>query len=189
MSSLQPSLVPIPDLSGQVAIVTGASRGIGKTIALRLAEAGAAVVVAAKSERSRELLPGSIHETVAEIEADGGKALALKIDLRDEAQVEALVSQTLEHFGRVDILVNNAGALWMQPVGETPMKRFDLVHSINARAPFQAAQLCLAPMRAQGGGRILNLSPPLEMAMLPSKVAYCMSKFGRVCCPWDSRPN
>jgi len=179
MSSLQPSLVPIPDLSGQVAIVTGASRGIGKTIALRLAEAGAAVVVAAKSERSRELLPGSIHETVAEIEADGGKALALKIDLRDEAQVEALVSQTLEHFGRVDILVNNAGALWMQPVGETPMKRFDLVHSINARAPFQAAQLCLAPMRAQGGGRILNLSPPLEMAMLPSKVAYCMSKFGQ----------
>jgi len=67
----------------------------------------------------------------------------------------------------------------MQPVGETPMKRFDLVHSINARAPFQAAQLCLAPMRAQGGGRILNLSPPLEMAMLPSKVAYCMSKFGQ----------
>jgi len=98
MSSLQPSLVPIPDLSGQVAIVTGASRGIGKTIALRLAEAGAAVVVAAKSERSRELLPGSIHETVAEIEADGGKALALKIDLRDEAQVEALV--TLDAAGR-----------------------------------------------------------------------------------------
>jgi len=179
MSSLQPCLIPVPDLSGQVAIVTGASRGIGKAIALRLAEAGAAVVVAAKSERSRDLLPGSIHETVAEIEADGGKALALKTDLRDEAQVEALVSQTLEHFGRVDLLVNNAGALWMQPVGETPMKRFDLVHSINARAPFQAAQLCLAPMRAQGGGRILNLSPPLEMAMLPSKVAYCMSKFGQ----------
>jgi citronellol/citronellal dehydrogenase len=179
MSSLQPSLVPVPDLSGQVAIVTGASRGIGKAIALRLAEAGAAVVVAAKSERSRDLLPGSIHETVAEIEAAGSKGLALKTDLRDEAQVEALVHQTLEHFGRVDLLVNNAGALWMQPVGETPMKRFDLVHSINARAPFQAAQLCLAPMRAQGSGRILNLSPPLEMVMLPSKVAYCMSKFGQ----------
>lgn len=179
MSALQESLVPLPDLAGQVAIVTGASRGIGKAIAQRLAEAGATVVVAAKSERSRDLLPGSIHETVTEIEAAGGKAVAMRIDLRDEAQVEALVTQTLDQFGRIDLLVNNAGALWMQPVAETPLKRFDLVHAINARAPFHAAQLVLAPMRAQGGGRILNLSPPLELAMLPSKVGYCMSKFGQ----------
>lgn len=177
--SLQPSLVPLPDLSGQVAIVTGASRGIGKAIALRLAEAGATVVVAAKSERSRDLLPGSIHETVAEIESSGGKAKAMRVDLRDDALVEAMVADTLSEFGRLDLLVNNAGALWMKPVSDTPMKRFDLVHAINARAPFLAATLCLPAMRAQGGGRILNISPPLELAMLPSKVAYCMSKFGQ----------
>lgn len=177
--SLQASLVTLPDLAGQVAIVTGASRGIGKAIALRLAEAGATVVVAAKSERSRDLLPGSIHETVSEIEAAGGKAKAMRIDLRDQAAVEAMIADTLTEFGRIDLLVNNAGALWMMPVSETPLKRFDLVHSINARAPFLAASLCLPAMRAQGGGRILNISPPLEMAMLPSKVAYCMSKFGQ----------
>ena len=177
--SLQSSLIPLPNLAGQVAIVTGASRGIGKAIALRLAEAGATVVVAAKSERSRDLLPGSIHQTVAEIEEAGGKALAMRIDLRDEAQVAALVADTLEQCGRIDLLVNNAGALWMQPVAETPLKRFDLVHAVNARAPFLAASLCLPAMRAQGGGRILNISPPLELEMLPSKVAYCMSKFGQ----------
>lgn len=177
--SLQPSLVPVPDLSGQVAIVTGASRGIGKAIAQRLAEAGALVVVAAKSERSRDLLPGSIHETVDEIVAAGGQAQAMKVDLRDEAQVTGMIEATLKEYGRVDLLVNNAGALWMQPVADTPLKRFDLVHAINARAPFLAASLCLPAMRAQGGGRILNLSPPLEMEMLPAKVAYCMSKFGQ----------
>lgn len=177
--SLQPSLVPLPDLKGQVAIVTGASRGIGKAIALRLAEAGAHVVVAAKSERSRELLPGSIYETVEEIERAGGSASAVRVDLRQDEQVEHLIQSTLEQHGRVDLLINNAGALWMQAVDATPMKRFDLVHQINARAPFYAASLCLPAMREQGGGRILNLSPPLEMDMLPSKVAYCMSKFGQ----------
>ncbi|MCH2100377.1 MAG: SDR family oxidoreductase [Planctomycetes bacterium] len=177
--SLQPSLVPLPDLSGQVAIVTGASRGIGKSIALRLAEAGATVVVAAKSERSRDLLPGSIHETVAEIEDAGGRAKAMRVDLRDDAAVESMVAETLAVYGRIDLLVNNAGALWMMPVSDTPLKRFDLVHSINARAPFLSASLCLPAMRAQGGGRILNISPPIELAMLPSKVAYCMSKFGQ----------
>ena len=116
---------------------------------------------------------------VAEIEEAGGKALAMRIDLRDEAQVAALVADTLEQCGRIDLLVNNAGALWMQPVAETPLKRFDLVHAVNARAPFLAASLCLPAMRAQGGGRILNISPPLELEMLPSKVAYCMSKFGQ----------
>jgi len=179
VSELQASLIELPDLQGQVAIVTGASRGIGKAIALRLAEAGAFVVIAAKSERSRDLLPGSIHETVEQIQAAGGQARAQRTDLRSEEEVQALVETTLQGQGRVDLLVNNAGALWMQPVDSTPMKRFDLVHQVNARAPFQAAQACLAAMRKQGGGRILNISPPLELAMLPSKVAYCMSKFGQ----------
>jgi citronellol/citronellal dehydrogenase len=180
MSQLQPCLFPLPDLSGKVAIVTGASRGIGKAIALRLAEAGCAVTIAAKSERSRDKLPGSIHETVEQIEAAGGKALAVRTDLRSGEDVEAMVKATVEKFGRVDLLVNNAGALWIQPVMKTPMKRFDLVHSVNARAPFLAAQLCAGAMMQHGqGGHILNISPPLEVAMMKGKVGYCMSKFAQ----------
>ncbi|NQU48729.1 MAG: SDR family oxidoreductase [Planctomycetes bacterium] len=179
MSQLQDCLFPLPDLSGKVAIVTGASRGIGKAIALRLAEAGCAVTIAAKSERSRELLPGSIHDTVEQIEAAGGRALAVRTDLRKEDDVKQMVAATLEKFGRIDLLVNNAGALWVQPVRQTPLKRFDLVHQVNARAPFLAAQLCLEAMVEQGGGHILNISPPLEVAMMKGKVGYCMSKFGQ----------
>ncbi len=170
----------MPDLSGKVAIVTGASRGIGKAIALRLAEAGCAVTIAAKSERSRDMLPGSIHETVEEIEAAGGKALAVRTDLRSAEDVETMVKATVEKFGRVDALVNNAGALWVQPVMKTPMKRFDLVHAVNARAPFLAAQLCAGAMMQHGqGGHILNISPPLEVEMMKGKVGYCMSKFAQ----------
>jgi len=170
----------MPDLSGKVAIVTGASRGIGKAIALRLAEAGCAVTIAAKSERSRDMLPGSIHETVEEIEAAGGKALAVRTDLRSAEDVETMVKATVEKFGRVDALVNNAGALWVQPVMKTPMKRFDLVHAVNARAPFLAAQLCAGAMMQHGqGAHILNISPPLEVEMMKGKVGYCMSKFAQ----------
>jgi citronellol/citronellal dehydrogenase len=179
MTELQPCLFPLPDLSGKVAIVTGSSRGIGKAIALRLAEAGCAVTVAAKSERSRDLLPGSIHETVQQIEASGGRALAVRTDLRKEEDVEAMVSQTIEKFGRIDLLVNNAGALWVKPVSDTPLRRFDLVHAVNARAPFLAAQLCMKAMVEQGGGHILNISPPLDPGMMKGKVGYCMSKFGQ----------
>ncbi len=176
--ALKASRVEMPDLSGQVAVVTGASRGIGKALSLRLAEAGVEVVVVAKSEVGREGLPGSIHDTVAEIEAAGGKARALRANLRHEADVQRMIEETLQQCGRIDILINNAGALFMAPVGATPMKRFDLVHQVNARAPFQAAQMCLEPMARQGGGHIINLSPPIEPEILPGKVAYCMSKFG-----------
>lgn len=180
MSQLQPCLFPMSDLSGKVAIVTGASRGIGKAIALRLAEAGCAVTIAAKSERSRDLLPGSIYETAEQIEAAGGKALAVRTDLRSADDVEAMVKATVEKFGRVDLLVNNAGALWVQPVMQTPLKRFDLVHSVNARAPFLAAQMCAGAMMQHGqGGHILNISPPLEVEMMKGKVGYCMSKFAQ----------
>jgi citronellol/citronellal dehydrogenase len=179
VSKLQPCLFSLPDLTGKSAIVTGASRGIGKAIALRLAEAGCAVTIASKSERSRELLPGSIFETVEEIETAGGRALAVRTDLRQADEVENMVAQTVEVFGRVDLLVNNAGALWMDSVANTPLKRFDLVHAVNARAPFYAAQLCLPHMAAAGGGHILNISPPLELAMMAGKVGYCMSKFSQ----------
>ena len=188
--SLQPSLIPLPDLAGQVAIVTGASRGIGKAIAQRLAEAGATVVVAAKSERSRDLLPGSIHQTVAEIEEAGGKALAMRIDLRDEAQVAALVADTLEQCGRIDLLVNNAGALWMQPVAETPLKRFDLVHAINARAPFLAASLCLPAMRAQGwGADPQHLGRRSSSRCCPARSPTACRSSARACSRWGWPPS
>lgn len=167
-----------PDLTGQVALVTGSSRGIGKDLALALARAGANIVVAAKSAASRDRLPGSIHETAAEIESLGRQALAVRTDLRSEADVQEMIRQTIELFGRLDVLVNNAGALWMAPVVETPSKRFDLVMQVNARAAFLACHYALPHMLRQGGGRILNISPPYEPELLPGKVAYMISKVG-----------
>src|SRR4051812_311996 len=108
-----PQSVLHPDLSGRVAIVTGASRGIGKALALRLAREGATVVVAAKSEQSSDRLPGSIHETADEIRKAGGRALAVATDVRDDEAVRRMVERAVEEFGRLDILINNAGAIWM----------------------------------------------------------------------------
>ena len=144
--SLQPSLVPVPDMSGQVAIVTGASRGIGKAIALRLAEAGALVVVAAKSERSRDLLPGSIHETVDEIVAAGGQAQAMKVDLRDEAQVTDMIEATLKEHGRVDLLVNNAGVQLEKTMADTTEEDWDWLMGINLKGLFLCSRAAIRLM-------------------------------------------
>ncbi len=167
-----------PDLSGKVAVVTGASRGIGKCVALRLAECGADVVVAARSVKSRELLPGTIHDTVAEIEALGRRALAVRTNVRDADAVASMIDRAAAEMGRLDILVNNAGALWWETVERTPIKRFDLVMSVNVRAAFAAAAAALPHMARTGGGHIFVYSPPVDLAMLPGKVAYCISKFG-----------
>src|SRR5947209_9304886 len=123
-------------LKDRVAIITGASRGIGRALALALAGQGCHIVIAAKSVESTERLPGSIYTVAKEVEQLGAQALPVQVDVRDEAQVEALVSQTLERFGRIDILINNAGALWWRPLLDTPAKRFDLVMGVNARAAF-----------------------------------------------------
>jgi len=165
-------------LDGKVAVITGASRGIGRALALGLAADGASVTVAAKSTVSREKLPGSIHTVAAEIEAAGGEALAVRTDVRDEAAIEAMVAATLERFGRIDILVNNAGALWWEDVERTPLKRFDLVMGVNVRAAFACSRACLDPMAKAGGGHILVFSPPIDLEALPGKVAYLISKFG-----------
>ena len=133
-------------LSGRTAIVTGASRGIGRALVLGLTKAGCAVVVAAKSTNSTEKLPGSVYTVTGEVEALGGQALPIVVDVRDEAQVEALAARTLERFGRIDVLVNNAGALWWRPLLETPAKRFDLVMSVNARAAFLCSRAVLPSM-------------------------------------------
>src|SRR5271170_6678422 len=112
-----------PDLHGRVAIVTGASRGIGKALAIRLAEEGADVVVAAKSEQSTDKLPGSIHETADAIRAIGRRAIAVPTDVRSEEAIKNMIDRTVAEFGRLDILINNAGAIWTQPILETPPKR------------------------------------------------------------------
>ena len=165
-------------LTGRVAIVTGASRGIGRAIALGLARAGCRVVVAAKSTESTEKLPGSIHTVAAEVEALGGQALAVQVDVRDEAQIEAMAAKTVERFGRIDILVNNAGALFWKPLLETPAKRFDLVMGVNARAAFLCSRAVLPHMIANRWGHIVNMSPPLDLSIVPGRIAYAISKLG-----------
>src|SRR5579863_10334745 len=114
-------------LEGRVALVTGSSRGIGRAMSLRLAREGAAVVITGKSETGSDKLPGSIHTVAAEVESAGGSALAVRVDVRHEDEVQAMVDATIERFGRLDILINNAGALWWQPILKTPPKRYDLM--------------------------------------------------------------
>jgi citronellol/citronellal dehydrogenase len=165
-------------LQGKVAIVTGASRGIGRAIALGLARVGCQVVLAAKSTTSSEKLPGSIHTVAQEVEALGSQALPVQVDVRDEEQIEALATQTLERFGRIDVLVNNAGALHWRSVVDTPAKRFDLVMGVNARAAFLCSRAVLPTMIAQRSGHVINMSPPIDLTMVPGRVAYAISKLG-----------
>ena len=167
-----------PDLSGRVAIVTGASRGVGKVVATSLAKAGCDVCVAAKSLESKPELPGSIIETRDEVIGLGRRSIAVQTDVRFEEQIASMVNETVEQLGRVDILVNNAGALWWKNLEDTPANRFDLVMGVNARASFLTAQYCLPHMRKNSWGHIINMSPPVELGMVPGKIAYCISKFG-----------
>ena len=167
-----------PDLHGRVAVVTGASRGIGRALAIRLAREGADVVVAAKSEHSTEKLPGSIHETADAIRATGRRALAIPTDVRDEEAIRNLIERTAAEFGRLDILVNNAGAIWTLPVLHTPPKRFDLMMGVNVRAAYIACYYALPHMVKQQWGHILNMCPPLNERPAPGKVAYMISKLG-----------
>ncbi len=165
-------------LSGRVAIITGASRGIGRAIALRLAKEGVAVVIAAKTAEPDPRLPGTIYTVAEEVQASGSHALPVQVDVRDENAVQRMVEQTMQTFGRIDILVNNAGALWWYPVLETPPKRFDLVMDVNLRGAFVCSQAVLPHMMAQRWGHIINMSPPIDFSVLPGKVAYMISKFG-----------
>ena len=165
-------------LAGKVAIVTGASRGIGREVALKLAREGADVVVAAKTVEPHPKLPGTIHTVAEEIRALGRKALPVQTDIRDEEQIEAMVAGAGREFGKVDILVNNAGALWWYPVEATPAKRFDLIMDVNVRGAFFASRAVLPWMKRGKWGHIVNMSPPIDLKVLPGKVAYMISKFG-----------
>jgi citronellol/citronellal dehydrogenase len=167
-----------PDLAGKVAIVTGASRGIGKEIALALARAGADLVIAAKSEQGRDLLPGSIHETAEAIRALGRRALPVKTDVRSAEEVEAMVARAAAEFGRIDILVNNAGALHWKTIPDTPPRRFDLVNEVNVRGAYCSVHYALPHLLKAGNGCVIQMSPPLDLRLLGGKVAYGISKLG-----------
>ena len=145
-------------LQGKVAIVTGASRGIGKSMALGLAEAGASVVVAARTAEPRGTLPGTIHQTVAEIETAGGRALAVTCNVREEESIREMVNRTLDEYGAVDVLVNNAGIGGYAPFLQMTLREWDLNMAINLRAPFIACQAVAPIMIEQGGGSIINVS-------------------------------
>ena len=145
------------DLSGKTLFITGASRGIGKAIALRAARDGANIVIAAKTTEAHPKLPGTIHSAAEEIEAAGGKALALQVDIRDEAQIADGVARAVEHFGGIDILVNNASAISLTGTLETPMKRFDLMMGVNARGTFATSQACIPHLKRASNPHILML--------------------------------
>jgi citronellol/citronellal dehydrogenase len=164
--------------AGKVAFVTGASRGVGKCLALALAREGCDVVIAAKTVEADARLPGTIHDAAAEVEKLGRRALAVRMDVRDDAQVDRAVGEALDKLGRVDFLVNNAGALHWRPMTETPMKRFDLVMGVNARGAFACTERVLPAMIKQGFGHILMMSPPIDVKGAGGKIAYAISKFG-----------
>jgi citronellol/citronellal dehydrogenase len=172
------------DLRGKTLFITGSSRGIGKAIALRAAADGANIAVVGKTAEPHPKLPGTVYTAAAEIKAAGGRALACIADIRFEEQLAAAVDQTVETFGRIDILVNNASAIFLAGTSDTPMKRFDLMHSVNARATFMASRLCLPHLLNAENPHILTLSPPLNMdaRWFASHVAYTMSKYGMSMC-------
>jgi citronellol/citronellal dehydrogenase len=171
-------------LAGRTLFITGASRGIGREIALRAARDGANVAVAAKTAEPHPKLEGTIHSVADEIRQAGGKALALQLDVRDDAAIARAVEQAVAAFGGLDILVNNASAISLSPTMETPAKRFDLMMGVNARATFLCSQACIPHLRRGNNPHILNLSPPLNMSAkwFAGHVAYTMSKYGMSMC-------
>jgi citronellol/citronellal dehydrogenase len=168
------------DLKGKTLFITGGSRGIGKAIALRAAADGANVAIAAKTAEPHPKLPGTIYTAAEEIAAAGGCALPLQVDIRDEEQVAAAVRSTVERFGGIDVLVNNASAISLTGTLETPMKKFDLMWSINARGTFACSQACIPHLRKSPNPHILTLSPPLNLdpGWFKQNTAYTISKYG-----------
>lgn len=165
---------------GKTALITGGSRGIGKAISLRLAEAGCNVAIAAKTAEAHPKLEGTIYTAAEEIEKAGGKALPLQVDIRYEEQITAAVEEIVKTFGGIDILVNNASAISLTSTEQTEAKRFDLMHGINVRGTFLVSKACIPHLKKSTNAHILNLSPPLNMnaKWFGAHLAYTMSKYG-----------
>jgi citronellol/citronellal dehydrogenase len=174
----------VSTLRGKTIFITGGTRGIGLAIALRAAQDGANVAIAAKTDTPHPRLPGTLDTAAAEIEQAGGQALGIKTDIRDEAQIAEAVKLTVERFGGIDILVNNASAINLTSTLETPMKRYDLMHQVNARGTFATSQACLAHLLKADNPHVLNLSPPLSMnpKWFKNHCAYTMAKYGMSLC-------
>jgi citronellol/citronellal dehydrogenase len=173
-------MTPTKPLAGKSLFITGGSRGIGLAIALKAAADGANVAIAAKTVDPHPKLEGTIHTAAAEIEKAGGKALALAVDVRDEASVKEALDKTAAHFGGLDIVVNNASAIQLTQVAATDMKRYDLMNGVNARGTFMVSKYALPHLAKSANPHILMLSPPLDMKekWFAPATAYAMAKFG-----------
>src|SRR3954447_8002771 len=171
-------------LRGKTLFITGASRGIGLAIGLRAARDGANVAIAAKTAEPHPKLPGTIYSAANEIEAAGGKALPLVVDVRDEASVREAIEKTAAAFGGIDIVVNNASAISLTPTPQTDMKRFDLMHQVNTRGTFMVSKYAIPHLEKAENPHILMLSPPLDMKekWFAPHLAYSLAKFGMSLC-------
>jgi citronellol/citronellal dehydrogenase len=165
--------------SNKTAFITGASRGIGKAIALKLASYGANIIIAAKSVEENPKLGGTIFSAAKEIEEAGGKALAIQCDIRNEEQIQEAIAKGVEAFGGIDILINNASAISLTTTENTESKRFDLMHSINVRGTFLVSKHCIPHLKKGKNPHIITLSPPLNMdpKWFGNHLAYTLSKY------------
>lgn len=172
------------NLSGKTLFITGASRGIGLAIAIKAARDGANIAIAAKTSDAHGYLPGTIYSAAEGIERAGGRALPLVVDVRDEASVTAAVAATVQCFGGIDICVNNASAIALTGTLQTEMKRFDLMHQVNARGTFLTTRACLPHLLKAANPHVLMMSPPLDMMpkWFAKHAAYSMAKFGMSMC-------
>lgn len=166
-------------LKNKIVFITGASRGVGKAIALRLAAEGANIVIAAKSVEENAKLGGTIFSAAKEVEDAGGQALAVQCDIRFEEQINDAVNKTIEKFGGIDIVVNNASAISLTPTEQTEPKRFDLMHGINVRGTFFVTKACIPYLKKSSNPHILTLSPPLNMnpKWFAGHLAYTLAKY------------
>jgi len=182
MSGISPNATKLgfKDLSGRVAIITGASRGIGRECALALARQGCNIVVAAKSTKEQPNLPGTIYTVADEVQALGAKALPYQLDVRDHVACEKCVEKTVEEFGRVDIFISNASALWWHDIVDTPMNKYELMQSLNCKGPFAITKACMPHFLKGGFGRVITMSPPIATNFTAFKgfTGYNISKMG-----------
>jgi citronellol/citronellal dehydrogenase len=171
-------------LCGKTIFITGASRGIGREIALRAARDGAQVVITGKTGQPHAKLPGTIHSVAAEVIAAGGQALSIQLDVRDEQALTAAITQAAQHFGGLDVLVNNASAIGLTGTLDTPARRLDLMWQVNMRATFLASQAAVPFLKQSANPHILTLSPPLNLdaKWFAPHVAYSISKYGMSLC-------
>jgi len=174
----------VAGLANRTLFITGASRGIGKAIALRAARDGANIVVAARTDRPHPKLPGTIHETVSEIRDCGGSGLAIRVDVRDDASIEAAVAEAAGHFGGLDILVNNASAILLQDSQSLSMNHFDLMCSVNVRGAYSMTRSCLPYLLKSSNPHVLNISPPLNLnpVWFKDHLGYTVSKYAMSMC-------